>query len=312
LLSVPLFHVTGEVPMLLVSFALGRKLVMMPKWDAVEAMRLIEKERITGFTGVPLMSFEITNHPDRKNYDLSSLQGMAGGGAPRPVEHVKRIADELPNAPPSIGYGLTETNGVGCGNMATNYIAKPTSTGTAYRPLVEIGILDDAGNCMPQGEKGEVAIRSIANFSGYWNRPDATAAAIMPDGWFRTGDIGYLDPEDYLFIVDRKKDIIIRGGENISCQEVEAILYEHPGVAEACVFGLPDERLGEVPGAVVYLHPGQSATEDALRAQVKQHLAAFNVPERVWIEASPLPRLGTEKLDKVGLRARFQAEWTKK
>jgi long-chain acyl-CoA synthetase len=287
LLSVPLFHVTGEVPMLLVSFALGRKLVMMPKWDAVEAMRLIEKERITGFTGVPLMSFEITNHPDRKNYDLSSLQGMAGGGAPRPVEHVKRIADELPNAPPSIGYGLTETNGVGCGNMATNYIAKPTSTGTAYRPLVEIGILDDAGNCMPQ-------------------------AAIMPDGWFRTGDIGYLDPEDYLFIVDRKKDIIIRGGENISCQEVEAILYEHPGVAEACVFGLPDERLGEVPGAVVYLHPGQSATEDALRAQVKQHLAAFNVPERVWIEASPLPRLGTEKLDKVGLRARFQAEWAKK
>jgi long-chain acyl-CoA synthetase len=312
LLSVPLFHVTGEVPMLLVSFALGRKLVMMPKWDVVAAMMLIEKERITGFTGVPLMSFELTSHPDRHKYDLSSLQGLAGGGAPRPVEHVKRIMDELPNAPPSLGYGLTETNGVGCGNMSTNYLAKPTSTGTAYRPLVEIGILDDAGNCMPQGEKGEVAIRSIANFSGYWNRPDATAAAIMPDGWFRSGDIGYLDPEEYLFIVDRKKDIIIRGGENISCQEVEAVLYEHPAVAEACVFGLPDERLGEVPGAVVHLHPGSSVAQDALRAHVKERLAAFNVPEKVWIEANPLPRLGTEKIDKVGLRARFQAEWAKK
>jgi long-chain acyl-CoA synthetase len=312
LLSVPLFHVTGEVPMLLVSFALGRKLVMMPKWDAVQAMQLIEKERITSFTGVPLMSFEITSHPDRKKYDLSSLQGMAGGGAPRPVEHVKRIADELPNAPPAIGYGLTETNGVGCGNMSTNYIAKPTSTGTAQLPLVEIGILDDAGNNLPKGQKGEVAIRSIANFSGYWNRPDATAAAIMPDGWFRTGDIGYLDPEDYLFIVDRKKDIIIRGGENISCQEVEAALYENPAVAEACVFGLPDERLGEVPGAVVHLHPGSAVSEADLQMTVKERLAAFNVPERIWIEAHPLPRLGTEKLDKVGLRARFQAEWAQK
>jgi long-chain acyl-CoA synthetase len=309
LLTVPLFHVTGEIPVLLVSYALGRKLVMMPKWDALTALQLIEKEKVTSFTGVPLMSFEIMSHPDRDKYDLSTLQGLAGGGAPRPVEHVKRLSEELPNAPPALGYGLTETSGVGCGNFSTNYQEKPNSTGAASKPLVDLAILDDAGKPVPQGEKGEVAIRTVALFSGYWNRPDATAEAIMPDGYFRTGDVGYLDPDGYLFIVDRKKDIIIRGGENISCQEVEAALYEHPAVAEACVFGLPDERLGEVPGASVYLHPDQEASEEGLRAHVKATLAAFNTPERIWISPDPLPRLGTEKIDKVGLRKRFQAEW---
>jgi long-chain acyl-CoA synthetase len=309
LLTVPLFHVTGEIPVLLVSYALGRKLVMMPKWDALTALQLIEKEKVTSFTGVPLMSFEIMSHPDRDKYDLSTLQGLAGGGAPRPVEHVKRLSEELPNAPPALGYGLTETSGVGCGNFSTNYQEKPNSTGAASKPLVDLAILDDAGKPVPQGEKGEVAIRSVALFSGYWNRPDATAEAIMPDGYFRTGDVGYLDADGYLFIVDRKKDIIIRGGENISCQEVEAALYEHPAVAEACVFGLPDERLGEVPGASVYLHPDRKASEEELRAHVKATLAAFNTPERIWISPDPLPRLGTEKIDKVGLRKRFQAEW---
>ncbi len=309
LLSVPLFHVTGEVPMLLVSFAAGRKIVMMPKWDATEAMRLIQAEKITNFTGVPLMSFEILTHPDRDKYDLSTLQGFAGGGAPRPVEHVKRIAEAFPTAPPALGYGLTETNGVGAGNFSTNYLEKPNSTGVASKPLVDLAILDDAGNSVPQGQRGEVAIRSVANFSGYWNKPEATAACMTADGFFRTGDIGFLDEDDYLFIVDRKKDIIIRGGENISCQEVEAALYEHPAVAEACVFGLADERLGEVPGAVVHLHEGQSASEEELRAHVRSRLAAFNTPERVWIEPDALPRLGTEKIDKVGLRGKYRAEW---
>jgi long-chain acyl-CoA synthetase len=311
LLSVPLFHVTGEVPMLLVSYAIGRKIVMMPKWDVVEAMRLIEKEKVTTFTGVPLMSFELMTHPDRHKYDLSTLQGLAGGGAPRPVEHVKRLAEEFPTAPPAIGYGLTETNGVGAGNFSTNYAEKPNSTGTATKPLVEIAILDDDGKPVPQGHKGEVCIRSVALFSGYWNRPDATAACMTDDGFFRSGDLGYLDEDDYLFIVDRKKDIIIRGGENISCQEVEAALYEHDAVAEACVFGLADERLGEVPGAVVHLHDGQSASEEELRAFVKSRLAAFNTPERIWIAGEALPRLGTEKIDKVGLRAKYRDAWSK-
>jgi long-chain acyl-CoA synthetase len=311
LLTVPLFHVTGEVPIMLVSFAIGRKLVMMPKWNAVTAMALIEKEKITNFTGVPLMSFEVMTHPDRHKYDLSTLQGMAAGGAPRPEEHVRRLAEELPNAPPALGYGLTETNAIGCGTFSTNYLAKPNSTGVAGKPLVDLAILDDAGHAVAQGERGEVSIRTVALFSGYWNRPEASKECMTADGYFRTGDIGYLDPEGYLFIVDRKKDIIIRGGENISCQEVEAAIYEHPSVAEACVFGLAEERLGEVPGAVVHFREGQNVGADDLTSFLKERLAAFKVPQKIWISEAELPRLGTEKIDKVSLRKEFRAVWEK-
>jgi acyl-CoA synthetase (AMP-forming)/AMP-acid ligase II len=304
LLTVPLFHVTAEVPVMLQSFAMGRKLVMMPKWDAEEAMRLIEREKVTYFVGVPLMSFEMLTHPRRAQYDLSTMADIAAGGAPRPVEHVRRIAEEMEGAP-LIGYGLTETNGVGTGNWRSNYTAKPNSAGRPSPPLVDLAIIDDAGHPLPQGLRGEVAIRSICNFAGYWGNPDATAAAMTADGFFRTGDIGYLDEAGYLFIVDRKKDIIIRGGENISCQEVEDALYAHPRVAEAAVFGLTDERLGEVPGAVVALR--ESVDPDALRAFLCDHIAAFKVPQRIWIADGPLPRLGTEKIDKVTLRAKYRA-----
>jgi len=307
LLNVPLFHVTAEVPVMLQSFAMGRKLVLMPKWDAAEAMRLIEVERISYFVGVPLMSFEILTHPDRARYDLSSVTDFAAGGAPRPIDHVRRINEEMGGGAPLIGYGLTETNGVGCGNWRDNYLAKPNSTGRPSPPLVDLAILDDAGDKVPPGERGEIAIRSVCNFREYWHRPDATAAAFSKDGYFLSGDIGYLDADGYLFIVDRKKDIIIRGGENISCQEVEAAIYEHPLVAEAAVFGLADERFGEVPGAVVYLHPGDTCTESELQDFLRHHIAAFKVPARIWIAGDPLPRLGTEKIDKVGLRARYRA-----
>ena len=307
LLNVPLFHVTAEVPVMLQSFAMGRKLVLMPKWDATEAMKLIEAERISYFVGVPLMSFEILTHPDRAKYDLSSVTDFAAGGAPRPVDHVRRINEEMGGGAPLIGYGLTETNGVGCGNWRDNYLAKPNSTGRASLPLVDLAILDDAGGKVLQGERGEIAIRSICNFREYWHRPDATAAAFSKDGYFLSGDIGYLDEDGYLFIVDRKKDIIIRGGENISCQEVEAAIYEHPLVAEAAVFGLADERFGEVPGAVVHFHPGDDCTEGELQDFLRHHIAAFKVPARIWIARDPLPRLGTEKIDKVGLRAKYRA-----
>jgi acyl-CoA synthetase (AMP-forming)/AMP-acid ligase II len=307
LLNVPLFHVTAEVPVMLQSFAMGRKLVLMPKWDAEEAMRLIERERISYFVGVPLMSFEILTHPNRAKYDLSTVTDFAAGGAPRPIDHVRRIKEEMGGGAPLIGYGLTETNGVGCGNWRENYLAKPNSTGRASAPLVDLAILDDGGHKVAAGERGEVAIRSICNFREYWHRPDATAAAFSPDGYFLTGDIGYLDEDGYLFIVDRKKDIIIRGGENISCQEVEAAIYEHPLVAEAAVFGLPDERFGEVPGAVVHFHDGEAVDEAALQGFLCEHIAAFKVPARIWIAPEPLPRLGTEKIDKVGLRTKYRA-----
>jgi long-chain acyl-CoA synthetase len=281
--------------------------VIMSRWDAAEAMRLIEAEKITYFVGVPLMSYEILTHPDRDKYDLSSCSAYAAGGAPRPPDHVKRLEEEMGGAHPLIGYGLTETNAVGCGNLNENYLAKPGSTGPASKPLVEIAILDDDGVPVAQGERGEICIRSIANFLGYWNNEPATRAAVTEDGFFRSGDIGYLDEDGYVFIVDRKKDIIIRGGENISCQELEAAIHAHDAVAEVAVFGLADAKFGEVPAAVLHLQHGAALDEAGLIDFLKPRLAAFKLPCRVWFSDSPLPRLGTEKIDKVALRAQYGA-----
>jgi long-chain acyl-CoA synthetase len=305
LVNVPLFHVTASVPLVLQSYAIGRKLVIMPKWDAEEAMRLIEKEKITYFVGVPLMSIEIATHPNIHKYDLTSCTGFAAGGAPRPVEHVKKIKKAMDWSYPLMGYGLTETNGVGCGNFTENYLAKPTSTGPASKPLVDLGILDDDGAPMPQGERGEVCIRTIANFTGYWRNDEATDAAFTKDGYFRTGDIGYLDEDGYLFIVDRKKDIIIRGGENISCPEVEAVAYELDEMLELSVFGIADDRYGEVPGIVYLAKAGTDLAPETLKAYLQSKLASFKVPVHYWQVHEPLPRLGTQKIDRVTLRAHY-------
>ena len=306
LICTPLFHVTAEIPVFLQSFALGRKLVLMPKWNAEEAMRLIQDEQVNYFVGVPLMSYEILTHPNRKNYDLSTCKSYAGGGAPRPPEHVKRLATEMGEAKPLLGYGLTETNAVGCGIINENYVAKPLSTGPASKPLVDLAILDDNGEPVPQGGVGEVCIRSVANFEGYWNNEAATRAAFFDNGYFRTGDLGYLDEDGYLFIVDRKKDIIIRGGENISCQEVEAAIYEHPETNECAVFGLPDERLGEVVGAVIWMKPGSGVTADAMCSFLSARLAPYKVPYKIWMSNEALPKLGSEKIDKVSLRSQYR------
>ena len=308
LVNVPLFHVTASIPLVLQSFAIGRKLVLMPKWDAEDAMRIIEKERITYFVGVPLMSIELATHPARHKYDLTSCTAFAAGGAPRPVEHVKKIRKEMSWGYPLLGYGLTETNGVGCGNFTDNYLEKPTSTGPATKPLVEVQMLDDDGNVLPQGERGEVGIRTIANFNGYWNNEEATREAFTTDGFFRTGDIGYLDEDGYLFIVDRKKDIIIRGGENISCPEVEAAAYEHDSIVELSVFGIADDKYGEVPGIVYFTKDGVTLTADELKAFLAPRLAPFKIPVHFWQVAEPLPRLGTQKIDRVTLRREYNAK----
>ncbi len=308
MVCVPLFHVTASVPLVLVSYAIGRKLVLLNKWDAEEAMRLIEKERVTYFVGVPLMSMEIYSHPHFDKYDLSSCVTMAAGGAPRPVEHVRRIKEKMGDGYPVIGYGLTETNGVGCSNQNENYLAKPDSTGRATPPIVDVAILDDDGNKMAQGERGEVCIRTAANFTGYWNNEEATKDAFTDDGYFRTGDIGYLDPEGYLYIVDRKKEIIIRGGENISCQEVEAAVYANPAVAEACIFGVPDERFGEVPALVYHTKDGHSLPEDELLESLKHQLAPFKLPVHIWQYDEPLPKLGTAKIAKIVLAKKHRDE----
>ena len=305
LVVVPLFHVTGEVPVMLNSFVIARGMVLVPKWDAGEALRLIEKERVTYFVGVPTMSLELMNHPDRGNYDLSTLTDIAAGGAPRPVSHVERLRQSFPNSQPALGYGLTETNAVGCGNFWDNYAAKPASTGRAQVPFVEVAILGEGDKHLPNNERGEIAIRSAANIKGYWRNEAATDVAFTADRFFRTGDIGYLDEDGYLFIVDRKKDIIIRGGENISAAEVEAALYGCEGVAEAAVFGVADERLGEVPVAIMHRREGSCLSEDELRSFLDGRLSAFKVPALMIFSETPLPRLGTGKIDRVALKQKY-------
>jgi len=305
LVNVPLFHVTASIPLVLQSFAMGRKLVLMPKWDAEEAMRLIEKERATYFVGVPLMSIEIATHPSKDKYDLTSCISFAAGGAPRPVEHVKKIKEEMSWGFPLLGYGLTETNGVGCGNFNENYMAKPNSTGPASKPIVDVAIIDAAGKHVPQGERSEVCIRTIANFTGYWGNEQATQEAFTADGYFRTGDIGYLDEDGYLFIVDRLKDIIIRGGENISCPEVEAAAYEHDTILELSVLGIADEKYGEVPGIIYATKDDSELSEDDLKEFLNSKLAPFKIPVHYWHHKGALPRLGTQKIDRVTLRKLF-------
>jgi acyl-CoA synthetase (AMP-forming)/AMP-acid ligase II len=212
---------------------------------------------------------------------------------------------EFPNAQPALGYGLTETNATGCANFWSSYAAKPASTGRAQKPLVEVAILGAGDRPLASGEAGEIGIRTAANIKCYWRNPDATAVTLTPNGYVRTGDIGYLDEQGYLFIVDRKKEIIIRGGENISAAEVEAECYACPSVAEAAVFGAADERLGEVPVAVIYMKDGERLSEDGLRAFLDGKLAKFKIPQRIIISSEPLPRLGTGKIDRRALKAQY-------
>lgn len=311
LLNLPLFHVTGLIPVMLVSIAIGRKLIIMHRWDAGTALRLIEEEKVTYFVGVPTMSLELMQHPDRDKYDLSTLVDIAAGGGPRPPEHVERLAKAFPGKNPALGYGLTETNAVGAGNLRDNYRAKPWSTGRASKPVVDIGIFSDTMQPVPTDEIGEVCIRTICNARGYWNKPQATAESFTADGWFRTGDLGKLDEDGYLTIVDRKKDIIIRGGENIAAAEVEAAIYNHPAVAECSVVGLPDDRLGEIVGAIVYPKAGEPLETEALMQFLKRDLAAFKVPARIWLSETPLPKLGSGKIDKVTVRRELRDLYTK-
>jgi long-chain acyl-CoA synthetase len=304
LLAVPLFHVTGEVPVMLTSVVVGRCLVMMKKWDSTEALKLIEREKITYFVGVPTMSLELMTNPDHDKYDLTSMTDIAAGGAPRPISHVGRLKETFPSAQPGLGYGLTESNAVGAQNFWQNYADKPGSTGRAHAPFVEIAIL--GGNDehhLPPGDIGEIALRTAANIRGYWKAPEATAALFTPDHFIRTGDIGYLDEDGYLYIVDRKKEIIIRGGENIASAEVEAACYACKAVSEASVFGVADERLGEVPVAVIYSETGIG--EDELRAFLEDRIARFKVPARFIFASEPLPKLGTGKIDRPALKAKY-------
>jgi long-chain acyl-CoA synthetase len=291
----------------LLSLVIGRKMVIMHKWDAQEALRLIEEERITWFNGVPTMSAELQAAAETTQRDISSLAEIMAGGAARPPEQVKKISGTFKKSSPGIGYGLTETNALGTVNAGADYIAKPDSAGRPVPPVTEFRVVDEHGQTLPTGARGELCIKSPANIVGYWNKPEATAEAFV-DGWFHTGDIAYMDEDGFVYIVDRIKDIIIRGGENISCLEVEAAIYAHPAIHEVAVFGLPDERLGEIVGAAVVLREDAQLTASELGAYLADHLAAFKIPARIWFRSEQLPRIASGKIFKRQLKADYAAE----
>jgi long-chain acyl-CoA synthetase len=300
ILIVPLFHVTGCIPVMLSCFAGGTKLVIMYKWNPERALELIEREHITTFVGVPTMSWDLLESPDFATRDTSSLVSVGGGGAPAPPELVRRIDSSFSKGRPSIGYGMTETNAYGPQNLGDDYVRKPTSSGRTV-PTMQVRVVDTDGNPVPTGEVGEIQFRGPNLIRGYWGKPEATAEAFQ-DGWLRTGDIGRLDDEGFIYVEDRAKDMVIRGGENIYCAEVEAVLYEHPAVYEAAVFGVPHERLGEELAAAVVVRDGASVTADELQAFVGERLASFKVPTHLSFTTEQLPRNASGKILKRELR----------
>ena len=303
LLAVPLFHVTGSHKVFLESYRAQRKLVCMYKWDPALGAALIERERITSFTGPAAMTGDLVRHGRETGRDLSSLAIVGGGGAPRAPEQVRQI-DAILAAAPATGWGMTETNAIGTGIGGPAYLERPASSGRASMVL-DITVVDEEGKTLAAGQRGELLVRGGSMFSGYWNQPDVNAT-VFEDGWFRTGDVAYLDDEGYLFIVDRIKDLIIRGGENIGCGHVEAALLTHPDVREAAVYALPDDRLGEEVGATIFAAPGIDL--DALRGFLGQHLARFEIPRYISVAAEPLPRTASGKVLKRELREEALAQ----
>ena len=301
ILIVPLFHVTGCVPVMLSCFMAGLKLVIMYKWDAGKALPIIAEENITNFVGVPTQSWDLVNHPDFDKYDTSSLRAVGGGGAPAPAALVDKVDKAVKKGSPQLGYGMTETNAYGPGNTGKFYTDRPTSTGRATWPM-RVEIRDpETFKTLGPNEMGEICMFGPMLIRGYWNRPDATAETIV-DGWLRTGDGGYIDDEGFLFIKDRIKDMILRGGENIYCVEVEGAIYEHPAVYEVAVFGLPHERLGEEVGVAIFPKEGVSFSADELWKFLDGKISSFKVPNHVVIMNEPLPRNAAGKFLKTELR----------
>jgi len=301
ILIVPLFHVTGCVPVMLSCFVAGLKLVIMYKWDAGKALPIIEGERITNFVGVPTQSWDLVNHPDFDKFDTSSLKAVGGGGAPAPATLVDKVAKSIRGGGPQLGYGMTETNAFGPGNAGKFYTSRPTSTGRSTRPM-QLAVWDPVTK-KPLGanEYGEIMMSGPMLIRGYWNRPDATAETIE-DGWLHTGDGGYIDDDGFLFIKDRIKDMILRGGENVFCTEVEGSIYEHPAVHEAAVFGVPHERLGEEVAVAIKPNDGVPFTAEDLWKFLDGKISSFKVPNHVVIINEPLPRNAAGKFLKTALR----------
>jgi long-chain acyl-CoA synthetase len=303
ILSVPLFHATGCHSILLSQAFFGGTLLFMRRWDPEVALDLMERERVTAFSGVPTMVWDIMNSETLDRRDLSSVRSFGGGGAAAPPEVVRRIHERFPRTGIATGYGLTETSSVTTSISGSDYVERPNSVGVPV-PVCEVRIVDTDGRDMPAGADGEIWIKGPNVVPGYWRRPEETGEAFS-DGWLHSGDIGRLDQDGFLYIVDRVKDIIIRGGENISTIEVESALFEHPAVLDAAVFATPHPSLGEEVGAAVRLRPGMTVSVDELREHAAAKLAAYKVPAHLWVTAQAFPRSGTGKTLKREIQATY-------
>ncbi len=299
LMSVPLFHVSGSHVGMLSFLRNGGKLVLMYRWDADRAMDIIDEHEISRFTAVPTMTGDLIQAAAAAGRELASLASVGGGGASRDPSQVKAIDTVLKSAAPNTGWGMTETNAIGTGISGEDYLGRPTSSGRCSAVL-EIKVIDESGNTLPTGERGELLIRGTSLFRCYWNKEAATRESFSGD-WFHTGDVAVIDEEGFLFIVDRIKNLVIRGGENIGCGEVEAAIYEHKATQEAVVFGVPDKRLGEEVAALVVTDDA-SVDEASLQHFLKNHLAGFQIPRYIYFQSEPLPRIASGKFDKRRVR----------
>ncbi|MDE3031449.1 MAG: acyl--CoA ligase [Acidobacteriota bacterium] len=304
ILIVPLFHVTGCVPVMLSCFTWHFKLVMMHHWEPGVALALVQKHRITNVVGVPTQSLDLLNCDDFALYDTSSLVTVGGGGAPAPPSLVRRVQESFVHARPNLAFGMTETNAYGPQNYGDDYQSHPSSTGQTPTVVMDVEIRDPQGRVVAAGEVGEIWVSGPTLFRGYWNQPLATSEVLV-DGWLRTGDVGYLDEEGFLYVEDRLKDMILRGGTNVYSAEVEAALFEHPDVWEVAVCGLPDERLGEAVAAVVVVREGVTITEAEMVAFASSRLAHYKIPERFAFTTDRLPVSATGKVSKSTLARHY-------
>ncbi|MFN9543417.1 MAG: class I adenylate-forming enzyme family protein, partial [Alphaproteobacteria bacterium] len=300
LISVPMFHATGCFAIMMPAVMAGSKIVMQRKWNADQALELIERERITTAGGVPTIAWQIIEHPRFHEFDLSSLETISYGGAPSAPELVRRMKERFPLIKPGQGWGMTETSATATSNFAEDYERKPSSCGVPT-PTGEVKVVGDKGQTLGPTEVGELWYRGPSVVRCYWNKPEATAESGV-DGWVKTGDLAKIDEEGFVYIVDRAKDMLIRGGENIYCVEVENALYDHPAVMDAAVIGIPHRTLGEEPAAVVHLKPGTKASEEELRHHVAQKIAAFKVPVKIAFLPETLPRNANGKIMKKELK----------
>lgn len=306
LLPVPFFHVTGCHSVMIPAVANGSKLVLMYRWNAELALELIERERITGMSGVPSMAWQLLGSPDFQKRDISSLEGLSYGGAAASPDLARKIASLFPGKFAGQGYGATETSSVATSNSAEDYLTRPDSVGPAV-PGCDLRVIDDDGKTLPVGAIGELEIYGGNVVKGYWNNPQATATAFR-DGWYRTGDIVRMDAEGFVYLLDRAKDMLIRGGENIYCVEIEDALLSHPDILDAAVVGIPDRVLGELVGAVVQVKAGARLTPDEVIEYLRPRLAAFKLPTHVELRAEELPRTASGKVIKTRLRQELSAK----